>query len=110
MRLSKARKPELVDDEKPDLGVVVQAPFEGACGLLGAEIEQELGGGEEEDGAAGEDGTVGDVLGDHRLAEATRGDEDDVARALEKVEREERFDERPVDGRWASSSRSRPWA
>jgi hypothetical protein len=39
-----------------------------------------------------------DVLGDHGLAESARRDEDDVSGALEKVEREERFDERSVDG------------
>ncbi len=38
------------------------------------------------DGVAGEHGLVGDVLGDHRLAEALRRDEHDVARAVEEVE------------------------
>src|SRR5208282_385116 len=84
-----SEKHELVDDEQSDFGVVVEASIESASGLLGAEVEQELGGGEKEHGAPGKDGAMGDVLGDHGLTQSARCDEHDVARALEKVEREE---------------------
>ena len=45
----------------------------------------------------GEDGLVGDVLGDHRLAEPLGRDEHDVAARLEEVEAEGGLDEAAVD-------------
>ena len=76
---------------------MLEAAVERARGLLRAEVEQELGGGEEEDRAALEDGVVRDVLRDHRLAETLRGDEDDVARIGEEVDGEGAVDDLPVD-------------
>src|SRR5450432_3934116 len=92
-------KAELVEHREPDLCVVVEAPLECAGGFLAAEVEQELGSGQEENGASGEDRAVRDILGDHRLSESPGGDEDDVAGALEEVERGDRFDQGAVDGR-----------
>jgi hypothetical protein len=77
----------------------VKASFEGTRRFLAAQVEQELCGGEEENGAPGENRAMRDVLGDHRFAEASRRDEDDVASAFEKIKRRDRFDERPIDGR-----------
>jgi hypothetical protein len=55
----------------------MQPPVERASRLLGAEIEEQLSGREEENGPACEDGAVRDVLRDHRFVEAaycsTRG-------------------------------------
>ena len=79
------------------MAVVVEAAGEAARGLLAAEVEEELGGGGEEDVMPGEDGLVGDVLGDHRLAEALRGDEDEVAGRGEEVEAERGLDGGAVD-------------
>ena len=39
-----------------------------------------------------------DVLRDHRLSESAGRSENDVARALDEVEPEERLDERAIDG------------
>ena len=61
---------QLVDQEKPRPRVVPEASFEGACGFLSVEVEQQVGGGGEEGGVPGEDGVVGDVLGEQGLAEA----------------------------------------
>ena len=57
-------------------------------------------------GVAGEDRLVGDVLGDHRLAEALRRDEHDVARVLEEVERERGLDGVAVDALGPAQSKS----
>src|SRR5690606_29522781 len=88
---------ELVDDEEALLGVVPEAPLEAATGLLGAEIEEHLRGGGEQHRVPGEDGLMGDVLSDHRLAEALRRDEDDVACRAEEVQADRGLDERAVD-------------
>ena len=65
---------------------------EAAGGLLAAEIEEELGGGREQHVVPGQHRLVGDVLGDHRLAEALGRDEDEVVAGGEEVEVERRLD------------------
>ena len=83
---------ELIDHEQRGAGVVAEAAFEGAGGLLSVEVEEEVGGGGEEGGVPGEDGLVGDVLGEHGLTQALRTDEDYVLAAGEEVEREDAFE------------------
>ena len=46
---------------------------------------------------AGEDGFVHEILGEHRFAEAVRGDHDDVLALGQKVQRQDAFDRRPMD-------------
>ena len=46
---------------------MAQTAFEGACGLLPVEVEQQVGGGGEQGGVPGEDGLMGDVLRQHCL-------------------------------------------
>ena len=89
---------ELVDDEQRGPRVVAEPAFEGAGGLLAVEVEEQVGGGGEEGGVASEDGLVGDVLGEHGLAEALGTDEDDVFAAGEEVEREDAFEDRAFEG------------
>ena len=72
--------PELIDDEERGPGVVAQAAFEGAGGLLSVEVEQQVGGGGEEGGVPGEYGLVGDVLRQHCFPQALRADQDRVFR------------------------------
>jgi hypothetical protein len=54
---------------------VLEAAGQAAGGLLGAEVEQELGGGREQDVVAGQDRLIGDVLDEHRFAEALGRDQ-----------------------------------
>jgi hypothetical protein len=75
----------------------MQATVERTSRLLSAEVEQELGGGKEERGAPGKDGSMGEILGDHGLAQSSGGDEHDVAYPLEEVEREQGLDQRAID-------------
>lgn len=49
---------------------------------------------------SGEDGLMGEVLGEHRLAEALGFDEDAVLAAAEEVEREDAFEQRAVERGW----------
>jgi hypothetical protein len=53
---------------------------------LAAQIEQHLGGGQEEYGASSKDGAMGDVFGNHCFSESAGGNENDVSRGLKKVE------------------------
>ncbi len=78
--------PDLVEAEEWTRGVVAEPAVEGARGFLAAEVEEHLRGGDEQRAVAGEQRSVRDVLGDHRLAQALRRDENDVARAGEEVE------------------------
>lgn len=66
----------------------VQAAGETPGGLLAAEIEQQPGGGGEQDVMVGKHGLVGDVLRDHRLAEALGGNKHAVAAGGEEGEME----------------------
>ncbi len=89
---------DLVDHEKTrSRAVVAEALVEGARALLCTEIEEQLGSGDEDYGVAGEDGLVGDVLGDHGLAEALGRDEDDVPRGLQEFEAQGRLDRCAID-------------
>ena len=94
---------------------MAQPAFEGACGLLSVEVEEQVGGGGEECGVSGEDGLMGDVLGQHRLSEAVRTDEDDIVAAVEEVEGEDALEGGSVQcggpipvpvGEWLESSES----
>jgi putative transposase len=67
----------------------VKAPLEGARGFLGAEIEQERGGGEEEDRAPGENGAMGGVwaiIVRGPQARLWRATEDDALKSLDEFE------------------------
>ena len=75
-----------------------EASFERTGGLLTVEVEQEVGGSREEGGVAGEDRLMGDVLGEHGLAEALGADQDHVLAAFEEVEGEDAFEGWPVEG------------
>jgi hypothetical protein len=88
---------DLVDHEEPAGSVVVEAPRQGAGGLLATEIQQELGGGGEEYVGAGEHGGVGDVLGNHCFAQALRRDEDDIARLGQELEPQDGVDGGAID-------------
>jgi len=76
---------------------VAEAALEAACRVLRGKVEQELSGGDEQDGVAGEHRLVRDVAGDHGLAQALRCDENDVARAVEEFEAERGLDGVAVD-------------
>ncbi len=89
--------PELVEDQEPTLAVVVQPAGQTARRVLAAEVEQELGGGGEEDVMPGEHRLVGDVLGDHRLPQPLGRDEDQIAGVGEKLQPERGLDGGPVD-------------
>ena len=84
-----------------------EASFERTGGLLTVEVEQEVGGSREEGGVAGEDRLMGDVLGEHGLAEALGPDQDHVLAAFEEVEGEDAFEGWAGRRRWASPSPSR---
>ena len=88
---------DLVDDEQCGPGVVTESAFEGASGLLAVEVEEQVGGGGEEGGVAGEDGLVGDVLGEHGFPEALRADEDYVLATGEEVEGEDALEDGAVE-------------
>ena len=73
--------------------------LECAGGLLSGEIEDQISGGEEAGGVAGQDRFVDQVFGNHGLAEPVRGDDDHVLALREKVQREDALDRRPMDRR-----------
>src|SRR5690349_856018 len=82
---------ELVDDQQSNRGVVSESAIKAASRFLAAEIEEKLARRREHYGAPCQDGLVGDVLRDHRFAEAMRRDEDDVAIIPEEIEPEARL-------------------
>ena len=57
-----------------------------------AEIAEQLAGAGEQHGVARDQCLMGDVLGDHRLADAVRADEHDVGGVVEELERHQRVD------------------
>ena len=67
-------------------GVLGELSAEGGLGDLASEVVEQLGGGDEEDGVAGNGGLVGEVLGDHGLAQAVGAEQHEVAALLEEVE------------------------
>src|SRR5215470_17611671 len=83
---------DLIDDEEARTYVAAQAPAQCGIAVERGEIAEHVTGGGEQHGMAGGDGLVGDVLGDHRLAEPVGRDQDDVAWFLEELERHERLD------------------
>jgi hypothetical protein len=91
--------PELVQDQETALAVVIEAAREAPRGLLASEVEEKLGGGGEQHVVPGEDRLVGDVLGDHRLAEALGRDEDEVTAGGEELEVQGGLDGGAVDAR-----------
>lgn len=88
---------DLVDDEQSDAGVVLEAALESTGRFLGGEVEQKLGGGDEEGTVPVDDGLMHDVLGHHGLAESLRRHENDVARVFDEVEAQRRLDEGAID-------------
>ncbi len=88
---------DLVDDEQGSCAVVTQFGVETSCGILGAEIEKELGCTKEQDRVPGEDGLIGDILGDHGFAQALRSDEDEVVALAEEVQMESSLDGLAID-------------
>jgi hypothetical protein len=68
--MAEGEKADFVEDEKTHLGEVEQAPLERACRLLGAEVEQELRGGQKENRVATKHRAVHYVPRDHGLSEA----------------------------------------
>jgi len=66
--------------------VAAEAVLEGAGGFLAREVEDQISSGEKARRVAGEDGLVDQILGEHRLAEPVRGDDDDVLALGEEVE------------------------
>ena len=67
-------KADFIEDEQTDFGVVLEPTIERSRGFLGAEVEQQLRGGNEERGVPCECRVMSDVLGDHGLAQALWGD------------------------------------
>jgi hypothetical protein len=66
-------------------------------GILGAEIEQHVGRFGKERGVALEHGRVGDVAGQHGLAQALGGDEDEIVPLAHEVAAERSVDHPAVD-------------
>ena len=89
---------DLIDGEQCGPGIVLQAAVEGPRGFLPVEIEEEVRGGREARGVAGQHGGVHDVLGEHGLAEALRPDEQHIVGEREKVEGEDPFEGAAVQG------------
>ena len=83
------------DQRRPGLRCPLMAGFDPSAEV---EVEQEVGGRGEAGGVSGEDGLVGDVLGEHGLAEALGPDQDDVLAAGEEVEGEDAFEGWAVEG------------
>jgi len=89
---------DLVNREKTGSQIGPQAMLERAGGFLPRQIQNQIGGGEEAGRVAGQDRFVDQILGDHRLAEAVRGDDDYILPLREKVQREHAFDGRSMNG------------
>ena len=98
---------DLINRQDLRTRVGAQPPFERARGVLPVQIEQQVRGRDEERGVAGEDRLVQQVLGQHRLAEPLRGDEDDILALRDEVEREDPVDGGPVQIASARSIRNR---
>ena len=84
---------DLIDRQDLRTRVGAQPPFEGAGGVLAIQIQQQVRGGDEERGVAGEDRLVQQVFRQHGFAEPLRSDQDDILSLGDEVERED-----PVDG------------
>ena len=90
---------DLIDREERRSQVGPEAVLERAGGLLLGEVEDQVGGREEARGMAREDRLVDEILGDHRFAEAVRGDDNHVFALRQEVEGEDAVDGRPMQVR-----------
>ena len=88
---------DLIENKQGRRGVVAQASTQVGGAILGGEVPEHVGGGDEASSVAREDGTMGEVLGEHGLADAAGADEDDVDMLAEEVEVEEGLDRVAVD-------------
>src|SRR5207249_564883 len=86
----------LVNTEKGGTGVEAELAAAQAWGIA-IEIGEQVAGGAEQDGVAGEHGGVGDILGDHGLAQSVGAAQDEVAALAEEVQGEGAFDQGAVD-------------
>ena len=87
---------DLVDCEDRWLCVVVEAAAQRGVAVQCSKIAKQAARSGEQCGVSCEQRLVGDVLNDHRLADAVRADHDAVAGVLEEVERHQRFDSSTV--------------
>jgi len=83
---------DLVDHQQVRAGVMAQAATQRGIAVECAEIAEQLAGAGEQHGVAAGQRLVGDVLGDHRLADAVGADEHDVGGVVEELERHQRVD------------------
>lgn len=74
---------QFVDALQLGPAVVADASLQGARAVPGGEIVEHLAGGDEADRGTGEQGLVGQILGDHGLADPVGSDEDGVADLVE---------------------------
>lgn len=89
---------QLVDHEEVGTGVMAQATAQGAVTLLRGEITQHVCGGGKQDTVASEKRLMGDILGDHGLANAIGADQNEVGGILEELQRQPLRDGVPIAG------------
>ena len=77
---------DLIDHQESGGGVVAQAAAQSGVAVEGREIAQQFAGTGKQHGMAVEDRLMGDVLGEHGLADAIGSDQNGVAGVLEEVE------------------------
>ena len=87
----------LIDTQEVRAGEASQAPGQRRIGVLGGEFVEHVGGVDEACGMAAKHGLMGEVLGQHGLAQAVGSDEHDVGRLIEEGEGEQLLDEGAVD-------------
>ncbi len=87
---------DLVDAQELWLGVVGETAPPQFWGI-DLQVVEDLGGGAEEDGEAVEDGLVGDVLGDHGLAQSVGAEQDEVVALADEIEGERALEGFAVD-------------
>ena len=63
---------------------MAQAVTQGGVAVGAGQFVEHVAGGGEQDGVAGEQGLVGEILGDHGLADAVGADQDDVGGSARK--------------------------
>ena len=90
---------DLVDDQQARGGVVAQAAAQGRVTVDGGQFAEQLACGGEQHGGPVDEGLVGDVARQHRLADAAGPDEYAVGGLLEEVEGHQRLDGGAVDAR-----------
>jgi hypothetical protein len=87
---------ELVNDQHIGPGVVLQSTAQGVVAVLCGEIAEHLGGVDEQRAMALEHGVVGDVLGDHGLADPVGSDEDEVRGIVDEAQAHQRREARLI--------------